>query len=352
MSIGTRASADIGIFDKVRWGTHLCYMSESNDDLIDLMVPYFEKGLERNALCLWLSSEPLGQQVMKALRDGIPRFDRYQKKGQILAVPHTEWYLRDGRLDVSTAVRHASDALIQAKALGFDGIWVAGESSWVDGREWRTQVTYEETVCQLISSSEAVALCAYPIRALGIPEALDLFRIHQSIVIQRQGRWEIIESLEQAKSEKALRETERSYQHLFDTTLDGIEVIDAATGRVLIANPAAASIFGFASPEQMVGVNPLDYIPDEDRERVAQMMAEDMFEKDLHQVMELKALRNRRQRDMGQCRGCEDRVSGQAGWTDLHQGYHGTKESRERLAGVAKRSAGGLRQCARWHSGV
>ena len=291
MSIGAKVSADVGIFDAVRWGTHLCHLHQSDDELIDLMVSYFKNGLERNALCLWLSSEPLGQQVMKALRDGIPHFDRCQKKGQILAVPHTEWYLRDGRLDASTAVKHASDALVQAKARGFDGIWVAGESSWVGKTERRTFVTYEETVGEFISGAAAVALCAYPIQSLGVPEALDLFRIHHSIVMQREGRLKVIESLEHVKSEKALRQTERSYRHLFDTTLDGIEVIDAATGKIMIANPAAASIFGFASPEQMVGVDPLNYIPDEDRGRVAQMMAEHMFEKDLHEVMELKALK-------------------------------------------------------------
>ncbi len=291
MSVGTITSADIGIFDKVRWGTHLCHLYESNDELIDLMVPYFEKGLGRNALCLWLSSEPLGQQVMKALREGIPHFDQCQKRGQILAVPHTEWYLRDGRLDISKAIEHASGALDQVKALGFDALWVAGDLSWVEERDWQTLVTYEETVCDFISGDQVVALCAYPLRALGVSEALALFRIHRSVVLQRGGRWEVIESLEQMKSEKALRETEMSYQHLFDTTLDGIEVVDEATGKVLIANPAAARMFGFASPEQMVGVHPLDYMPDEDKERVAKMIAENMFEKDLHQVMELKVLR-------------------------------------------------------------
>jgi len=264
MSIGTRASADIGIFEKVRWGTHLCYMSESNDELIDLMVPYFGKGLERNALCLWLSSEPLRHQVMKALRDGIPSFDQRQKKGQILAVPHTEWYLRDGQFDASTALQHFSDAFTQAKKLGFEGIWVAGDLAWLDKSDWQAQIACEKAACNPISNVPAVVVCSYPIRALGVPEALDLFSTHQSIVLRREGRWKVLESLEQMKSEKALRETERSYQHLFDTTLDGIEVVDEATGKVLIANPAAAKMFGFASPEQMVGMHPLDYVPDED----------------------------------------------------------------------------------------
>lgn len=291
MSVGTRASLDIAIFDRVRWGTHLCYLSGSNDELIDLMVAYFKKGLERNALCFWLSSELLGQQVMKALRDGIPHFDQLQRGGQIVAVPYAEWYLRDGQFNASTALQHFSDALTQAKKLGFEGIWVAGDLGWLEKSDWEAQIACEKAACNPISNVPAVVVCAYPIRALGVPEALELFSTHQSIVIRREGVWEVLESLEQMKSEKALRETEKSYQHLFDTTLDGIEVVDAATGKVLIANMAAARMFGFASPEQMVGVNPLDYIPDTDRERVAQMMAENMFEKDLHQVMELKALR-------------------------------------------------------------
>ena len=291
MSIGTSAPEDVGIFDDVRWGTHLCHFYQSSDELISLMVPYFRRGLERNALCLWLSSEPLGQQLLKALRDGIPDFDRCRKKGQILAVPYAEWYLSDGQFNASTALQHFSDALTQAKKLGFEGIWVAGDLGWLDKSDWQAQIACEKAACNPISNVPAVVVCAYPIRALGVPEALDLFSTHQSIVMRREGRWKVLESLEQMKSEKALRETEKSYQHLFDTTLDGIEVVDEATGKVLIANPAAARMFGFESPEQMVGMDPLDYVPDADRERVAQMIAENMFGKDLHQVVELKALR-------------------------------------------------------------
>jgi len=289
--MGTAVAPGIGIFDEVRWGAHLCQLYESDQDLIEVLVPYFGKGLERNALCLWLSSAPLGQEVMEALRRGIPNFDQYQRRGQIEAIPHTEWYLRDGQLSVSAAIERASGALNQAKLWGFEGIWVAGDLSWVDKREWQTLVTYEETVGNSISDAPAVALCARSVSGLSILEALDLFKVHRAIIMKRQGRWNVVENLEQQKVEQALRETERSYKHLFDTTLDGIEVIDAATGRILMANPAVARVFGFASPEQMVGIDPLAYIPTEDRERVAGLMAEAMFEKDLHRVMELKALR-------------------------------------------------------------
>ncbi len=274
MGIEIGVEPRIGVFDDVGWGNHICQLYDSDEDLIEVLIAYFRKGLERNALCLWLADMPLRQRVMEALRGGIPLFDQRVEENQMQAIPHTEWYLSGGQLSVATAVEHASGALDFARLRGFDGIWVAGDSSWFDKREWKALVGYENKVCRAISGTRAVGLCCFPMRTLSVPEALDLYRVHRSVVIRREGVWEIVESSEQVKTEKALRDTERSYQHLFDTMLDGIEVVDAATGKILIANAALAKIFGFASPEQMVGIDPLDYIPAEDRERVAGLMAE------------------------------------------------------------------------------
>jgi PAS domain S-box-containing protein len=88
---------------------------------------------------------------------------------------------------------------------------------------------------------------------------------------------------------KVTRTSEQDFRHLFDATLDAAEVIDAETGRIVLVNQAAAKILGFDSPEDMIGINPLDYIPEEDRGWVAGMMAESMFAKDLHQLLELRA---------------------------------------------------------------
>ena len=86
----------------------------------------------------------------------------------------------------------------------------------------------------------------------------------------------------------SVTESEHKYKHLFDITLDALEVIDAETGRIVLANQAAAQLFGFDSPSEMIGIDPLEYIPAADREWVAGMMAEAMFEKDLHQLIELQ----------------------------------------------------------------
>ncbi|MCX5990825.1 MAG: PAS domain S-box protein [Chloroflexi bacterium] len=90
--------------------------------------------------------------------------------------------------------------------------------------------------------------------------------------------------------EIAERDSELLYRVIFEATLDGLEVIDAETGRVVLANQAMAKIFGFTFPTEMIGLNPLNHIPTEDRDRVARMIAEDMFQKNMRRVMELRAI--------------------------------------------------------------
>jgi PAS domain S-box-containing protein len=92
------------------------------------------------------------------------------------------------------------------------------------------------------------------------------------------------------KAEEALRESEKQYRVLFESMLNGVLVIDAETMKVVFGNEAAAKIYGFDSVEDAIGVNPLDFIHPEDRERVARIIAEDMFEKDLRQVNEFRTI--------------------------------------------------------------
>jgi len=92
------------------------------------------------------------------------------------------------------------------------------------------------------------------------------------------------------QAQEALSQGERNYKHLFESTLDGLEVVDAETGKVVLANPACARIFGFAAPADMVGIDPLEYVPAEDRERVAGLVADRMLKDGLRKVEELRAV--------------------------------------------------------------
>lgn len=94
---------------------------------------------------------------------------------------------------------------------------------------------------------------------------------------------------ERKKAEKDLRESEEKHRVLFNSTLDGLFVVDSNL-RVVLANEAAARMYGFSSPGEVVGLNPLDFVCPEDRERARKAIVEDMFEKDLRQVNEFRTV--------------------------------------------------------------
>jgi PAS domain S-box-containing protein len=95
---------------------------------------------------------------------------------------------------------------------------------------------------------------------------------------------------ERKRAEEALRQSELNYRVLFDSTLDGLFVIDAESMRIILANEAGirmARMFGFDSATDM---NIAELFHPDDRDRVLKTIAEDMFEKDLRQINEFRML--------------------------------------------------------------
>jgi PAS domain S-box-containing protein len=104
---------------------------------------------------------------------------------------------------------------------------------------------------------------------------------------QRVNEFETAEA-ERKRTEDALRRSEHNYRVLFESTLDGMFVLDAETMMVVLANQNAAKIYGFDCAEDAVGVNPLDYVYTDDRDRALTLIVEDLFGKDLRRIEEFR----------------------------------------------------------------
>jgi PAS domain S-box-containing protein len=95
---------------------------------------------------------------------------------------------------------------------------------------------------------------------------------------------------ERKQAEEALRQSEENYRALFDSAVIGTIVLDAENMKVVIANKAAAKIFGFSSVEGVLEADPLDFIRPEDRERVSELAEKALFEQDSQLIYELGAV--------------------------------------------------------------
>src|SRR5262245_59923840 len=130
----------------VPWGTHFCYYYETSQDLLEILVPYFEAGLKNNEFCLWVIAAPIartqatealqravpdleqhlakgsmeiqliGDQAAEGLRQAIPDWERHVNQGSIEIIPHAQWYLKDGIFDLVRVINDLRAKLDQALA--------------------------------------------------------------------------------------------------------------------------------------------------------------------------------------------------------------------------------------------
>jgi PAS domain S-box-containing protein len=128
---------------------------------------------------------------------------------------------------------------------------------------------------------------------------------------------------ERKRAEEALRQSEENYRALFDSTVIGTIVIEAETMKVMMANQAAAEMLGFSSAKEVIGVNPLDSVPLEDRESVRELLVKEFFEQDLRRTHELRMITKDGRQIWISANGArivhEGRLAGLASFTDITQ---------------------------------
>jgi PAS domain S-box-containing protein len=215
----------IDIIGDVPWGTHFCQFYQTKEDLLDILVPYFKAGLENNEFCMWVTSEPLGEEeAKKAMRKAVPDFDQHLKRGQIEIVPHTEWYLKDGAFNLQRVLDAWVDKLTFTLTKGYDGMRVTGNTAWLEKRDWRNFADYEEETDNAIGNYRMMAICSYSLDKCGASEVIDVVKNHKFALIKRQGEWALIESSERKRAEKETVQHTKNIEILSKAAIGFIEL--------------------------------------------------------------------------------------------------------------------------------
>jgi DNA-binding CsgD family transcriptional regulator len=186
---------DIKFLGDAAWGTHACIFYETKEDLLDTLVPYFRAGLESKEFCLWAVSEPLTEEeAIRALRRGIPGFDRFLADRRIEILPGREWYLGDG-FDLQRITGGWLEKLRGARARGYRAMRVSGNAFWLGTRHWKDFCAYERELEALITDQPISLLCTYPLAASRAADIMDVSFAHQFAIARRKGRWEFIDAV-------------------------------------------------------------------------------------------------------------------------------------------------------------
>jgi DNA-binding CsgD family transcriptional regulator len=199
-----RRDSGIRVLGKMSWGSHICVFYETEQDLLDTNIAYFEAGLEANEFCVWVLSDPTSDESAKdALLRSIPDIDRRLESGQIELMLSADWYLHGGEFDLQRITGGWDEKLRKALAKGFVGMRVSGNAFWIGTSNWKEFCAYEQEIDQSLAGQAMIVLCTYSLSQSRTFDLPDVARAHQFTVIRRKGEWEILETpdLKQAKRE-------------------------------------------------------------------------------------------------------------------------------------------------------
>lgn len=269
-------NSGIDVFGNVPWGTHFCQFYQTEEDLMDILIPYLKTGLENNELCIWVTPQFIeAEKAKQVLKIAFPDIDIYLKKGQIEILSCAEWYLRENIFDPQKTLNCLIERIDRALASGYKGLRLIEDICRLENESPNSFVDYEKKVDSVIDKYPVIALCTYPLETCDAAEIVEIVSSHQFTLVKKEGKWEQIKSFGREnlkklrRTEEALQKSEEHYRMLFTNMTEGFaftEVIFDEDGkpydyRYLEVNPAYELQTGLKR-EQLLGRTLLEVFPD------------------------------------------------------------------------------------------
>ncbi len=238
-------NSGIDIIGDVSCGTHFCQFYQTKKDLIDILIPYFKAGLENNEFCFWVTSQPLEvDDAIKALREAVPDFSIYLEKGQIEIISYISWCVNEGVYDSERMMNGWFEKLNHAIENEYEGLRLAGNTSWLKKEEWEDYIDFEKKVDSNIDKYPIIALCSYPLGKCVATKIIDVIINHHFALIKRKGKWENIESSKRKKAEEKIK----TLVNAVESSDDAI-VTESLEGIITSWNKGAEQIYGYSAQE-------------------------------------------------------------------------------------------------------
>jgi PAS domain S-box-containing protein len=208
----TRKSG-IPLIGDLTWGSHFCQFYQTDQDVFDILVPFFRAGLDGNELCVWEPPASIGgEKARMALRSAISNFDRYWGNHQIAILPPERRHA-PGQAD-GEAVLTLLDSAI---ASGFDGLRIATCPG--AGKTARKGDACEGI--HTVGRYHILAAYLYPRDEFDAVGFMAAVQNHSFALVRATDRWEVIRSSEARIAKDALKRSQEKLHFLFTNMSEG-----------------------------------------------------------------------------------------------------------------------------------
>jgi DNA-binding CsgD family transcriptional regulator len=168
-------------------GSHICAFYETNDDLVDLVLPFFTTRVNRGELCVWMMPDGVSDEARARTSSTFAEHGVEPYRARDL-------YLQGHHFEHGPVKRFWDDKLHEALFKGHSGMCASGDAFWLQAREWNTFLDYEADLNNAIADKPITLLCTYPLSVSKAGDLLDVARVHQVALSKRQNAWEVIKA--------------------------------------------------------------------------------------------------------------------------------------------------------------
>jgi len=189
-----RRKSGIALIGDLPWGSHFCQFYQTQEDLLDTLIPYFRAGLENNEFCVWVTSDLLtAEDAIRTMSKEVPGFSEYLARRQIEILPYTDWYLKGGVFDLKRTLDMWMAKHDEALSRGFAGMRVSGNPYWIDNKkDWDDFACYEAEINNVIKGTNLLVLCTYSLQKCGVVEIMDVVTNHEFALAMSHGAWQLV----------------------------------------------------------------------------------------------------------------------------------------------------------------
>lgn len=270
-------TSGIDIVENVSWGTHICQLYESKDDVYRLMVPFIQAGLKNNELCLWIYCDNTDYDEIRSKLGGyVENVDKLIDEEKLLIMPYKEWYLEDNCFKEVRVNSKWNKIIRCAVDRGFDGLRAVADASWVGKKNYRSFMDYEGNVNRILSELPFLVACLYDVNRLDTFEVADVIRNHSYIITKHEGSFEVIKNMELLIKERQLIESKERYKRLIQLLPDSIFIHDDK--KIYYCNKAAYNIISITDLDELPQKPLSDYIAIEKRQQFDEFIKESLTE--------------------------------------------------------------------------
>jgi PAS domain S-box-containing protein len=194
---------------EIPWGSHFCQFYAEEQDVAELLLPYFRAGVEQNEFCVWVTSEQAREETLKVLA-AVPLFRQCLDAGQLEVISAGRWEkLRESS---GNPVLPMLDSSIFG---GYDGVRLGCS---VPGKVGDRVLQQD---LDAVSRNNVLALFAYPRDEYDALRLMEMVKNYRFALVRNGGTWEVIESYEAKIVRDELKKSEEKLRYLFSNMSAG-----------------------------------------------------------------------------------------------------------------------------------